>query len=194
MSTDSSPSLPEGLRIEAAGLQHAELLCTLIRELAEFEHLSDECQVTPEALREHLLGDGRSADAVLAWVGEEPVGFAVYYKTFSTFVAKPGLYLEDLFVREAHRGRGIGRALLKEVGRIAHRANAGRYEWTVLNWNQKARRLYSSIGAKEMSDWLILRMEAEDLASFACDGSGHGAGGGGHRCTCGGKGQGHCKQ
>ena len=194
MPAESCPPSPDGLRIEPARLQDADLLCTLIRELAEFEQLSEECNVTPEALREHLLGDGRSAEAVIAWMGTQAAGFAVYYKTFSTFVAKPGIYLEDLFVRKSFRRQGIGRALLREVGRIAHHANAGRYEWTTLTWNQNARRLYASIGAHEMRDWMLLRMEADDLASFACDGKGHAKDGTHEGCHCGGKGRHHAQQ
>lgn len=194
MSAESCSPLPEGLRIEAARKEDSALLCQLIRELAEFEELTAECVITPEALEKHVLGDKRSAEAMIAWVGEEAAGFAVYYTTFSTFVGKPGVYLEDLFVRKTLRHKGIGKALLREVGRIAHEAGAGRYEWTTLEWNKNARSLYASIGAKEMRDWLLLRMEAEDLAEFACAGRKQKAGEQGHKCQCGGRGKHHAQQ
>lgn len=163
----SGSSAPAALRFAAATDADAGLLCQLIRELAEFEHRAHECFITETAVREHLLGPARCAEALLAWLGDQPVGFAVYYRTFSTFAARPGLYLEDLFVRPAFRHCGYGRALLREVGRIAHRAGAGRYEWTTLNWNANARRLYASVGATERSEWLLLRMESAQLARFA---------------------------
>ena len=191
---DSPQSSPEALRILPATPADAGLLCELIRELAAFEHLSEECLVTPEKLLAHLWGEGRAADAVLAWLGGEAVGYAVYYRTFSTFLGRPGVYLEDLYVRPAFRKRGFGRALLREVGRIAHCSDAGRYEWTTLEWNRNARQLYASIGAREMRDWLLLRMEAEELADFACDGRARKAGEGPKAegsCRCGGKGHGH---
>jgi GNAT superfamily N-acetyltransferase len=177
----------DGLRIAQATEDDAEIVSILVHELADFEHLSHECAMTAGAAREHLLGPGRSADVMIAWLGHEPAGFAVYFRTFSTFVARPGVFLEDLFVRPAFRHRGIGRALLKEVGRIAHRAGAGRYEWTTLMWNENARRLYSVIGAREMNEWILLRMDRDALAGFACDGSGHPH----DDCCCRGGGPGH---
>jgi GNAT superfamily N-acetyltransferase len=159
----------------------------MVHELADFEHLSQECTITPETVREHLLGPRRSADALIAWLDREPAAFAVYYRTFSTFVARPGVFLEDLYVRPAFRHQGIGRALLKEVGRVAHSVGAGRFEWTTLTWNENARRLYASIGAREMNDWLLLRMDGAALAGFACDGHGRPHDG----CSCGGLGAHH---
>jgi GNAT superfamily N-acetyltransferase len=178
---------PAGLRIALATVADAELVAALVHELADFEHLASECTITADAVREHLLGPQRSADALIAWLGTEPAGFAVYYRTFSTFVARPGVFLEDLFVRPAFRHRGIGRALLKEVGRIAHCAGAGRYEWTTLNWNENARRLYASIGAREMNEWLLLRLDGSALANFACAGPRDPHDG----CRCGGSGSHH---
>jgi GNAT superfamily N-acetyltransferase len=181
------PSAPAGLRIALATAADAELVSALVHELADFEHLSSACTITAAAVREHLLGPRRSADALIAWLGHEPAGFAVYYRTFSTFVARPGVFLEDLFVRPTFRHRGIGRALLKEVGRIAHRAGSGRYEWSTLTWNQNARRLYASIGAREMNEWLLLRLDGASLASFACDNPNHPH----DDCRCGGAGANH---
>ena len=184
---ETCPSVPPELRLAPAAAIDAELICRLVHELADFEHLADECVITPEIVREHLLGQGRCADVILAWLGAEPAGFAVYYRTYSTFSARPGVFLEDLFVRPAFRHSGIGRALLQQVGRIAHRAGSGRYEWIALTWNEKARHLYTSIGAREMNEWRLFRMDSTALAKFACDGPGHPHGG----CRCGGTGAHH---
>jgi GNAT superfamily N-acetyltransferase len=178
---------PAGLRIAPAGVEDAELVSRMVHELADFENLASECTITPEAVREHLLGPRRSADALIAWLGDEPAGFAVYYRTFSTFVARPGVFLEDLFVRPDFRHRGIGRALLKEVGHIALSAGAGRFEWTTLKWNSKARALYGAVGARGMDEWLLMRMDSAALARFACDGAGTPHDG----CRCRGAGPGH---
>jgi len=178
---------PAGLRIALATAGDAALVSKLVHELADFEHLAPECTITPEAVREHLLGPRRSADVLIAWLDSEPAGFAVYYRTFSTFVARPGIFLEDLFVRPDFRHRGIGRALLKEVGRIAHCSGAGRFEWTTLAWNENARRFYASIGAREMNEWMLLRLDGSALGSLACDGPGHPHDG----CRCGGSGAHH---
>jgi GNAT superfamily N-acetyltransferase len=176
-----------GLRIVLATAGDAGLLAHMVHELADFEKLSHECTITPEAVREHLLGPRRSADALIAWLGEEPVGYAVYYRTFSTFVARPGVFLEDLFVRQDFRHHGIGRALLKEVGRIAHSVGAGRFEWTTLKWNSKARALYGAVGARGMDEWLLMRMDAAALTRFTCDGAGKPHEG----CRCRGEAHGH---
>lgn len=183
----SEPSVPAGLRIALATVADAKLVSQMVHELASFEHLAPECTITPEAVREHLLGPRRSADVLIAWLDSEPAGFAVYYRTFSTFVARPGIFLEDLFVRPDFRHRGIGRALLKEVGRIAHCSGAGRFEWTTLAWNENARRFYASIGAREMNEWMLLRLDGSALGSLACDGPGHPHDG----CRCGGSGAHH---
>jgi GNAT superfamily N-acetyltransferase len=187
LSKVESCAIPAGLRIALATAADAELVSRMVHELADFEHLGPECTITPEAVREHLLGLRRSADALIAWLDNEPAGFAVYYRTFSTFAARPGVFLEDLFVRPDFRHRGIGRALLKEVGRIAHCSGAGRFEWTTLKWNSKARALYGAVGAREMDEWMLLRMDAHALARFACDGAGTPHDG----CRCRGAGPGH---
>lgn len=183
------PPTPAGLKIRPAVQEDAGILTALIRELAAFEHLDHECSITPAAVREHLLGLSRSAEAVIAELDGVVAGFAVYYRTFSTFAAKPGVFLEDLFVRPAFRHRGLGRALLQYVGSIAARNGAGRFEWTTLKWNENARKLYKSIGAEEKSEWLLLRMNAESLSKFICDGTGDAK----ENCRCGGKGFHHNK-
>lgn len=176
-----------GFQIRAARAGDAPLLCEFIRELAYFEGLAHSCAITVDAAFEHILGPRRVAEALIAEVAGVPAGFAVYYRTFSTFAAKPGIFLEDLFVRPDFRKRGIGRALLGEVGRIAHRSEAGRLEWIALEWNKKARALYRSVGAREMEEWVLLRMEPEAIAKFACDGPEEPNTG----CRCGGAGAHH---
>lgn len=169
--------------------EDAPVLAELIKELAAFEHLDHECAISVSAVSEHLLGLSRSAEAVIAEFEGMVVGFAVYYRTFSTFAAKPGVFLEDLYVRPAFRHRGLGRSLLQYVGSIGERNGAGRFEWTTLKWNENARKLYKSIGAEEKSEWLLLRMDAESLAKFSCGGPGHPT----DSCRCGGKGVHHTK-
>lgn len=186
----SCASAPPGLRILRASPDEADVLVELIRELAAFEHLSHECFITIEAAVQHLLGPRRCAEALIAWLEEAPVGFAVYYPTFSTFAAKPGIYLEDLYVRERFRGRGIGTALLRDVARVAHAGGAGRFEWTTLQWNVNARRIYTELGAREMTDWLLLRLEPAALAKFVGACAGH-PGRPVAGCGCGGHGSHH---
>ena len=186
---ENCPPAPAGLHIRSAEHKDAAILAALIQELAAFEHLDHECQITVDAVREHLLGLNRSAEAVIAELNGIVVGFAVYYRTFSTFAARPGVFLEDLYIRPAYRHRGLGRALLQYVGSIAARNAAGRFEWTTLKWNENARKLYASIGAEEKSEWLLLRMNAETLSKFACGGGDQP----GEGCRCGGKGVHHTK-
>jgi len=186
----SCGSLPAGLRIVRATPDDADVVNELIGELAAFENLANECQINEAAVQRHLVGPGRCAETLLAWQEEAPVGFAVYYRSFSTFAARPGIFLEDLFVRERFRRRGIGRALLREVARYAHATGAGRLEWTTLAWNENARRFYGSIGAREMSDWVNLRMDAMALAKFAGPCAGH-RGDPVANCGCGGRGPHH---
>lgn len=187
--TETCPPAPAGLHIRPAVHEDAPVLAGLIKELAAYEHLDHECAISVSSVREHLLGLSRSAEAVIAELDGLVVGFAVYYRTFSTFAAKPGVFLEDLYVRPAFRHRGLGRSLLQYVGSIAARNGAGRFEWTTLKWNENARALYKSIGAEEKSEWLLLRMDAESLAKFSCGGPGHPT----DSCRCGGKGVHHTK-
>ena len=186
---ESCPPAPAGLIVRPAVHEDAGVLAALVTELAAFEHLDHECGITTEAVREHLLGLNRSAEAVIATLDGVTAGFAVYYRTFSTFAARPGIFLEDLYIRPAFRHRGLGRALLQYVGTIAARNGAGRFEWTTLKWNDNARKLYASIGAEEKSEWLLLRMDAAALAKF----TGHGPGKPTDGCNCGGGGVHHPK-
>ena len=138
----------------------------LITELAEFENLTHLLRVTPETLHPHLFGDKPVVEAMVGEVGGEVVAFALFFTNFSTFLAKPGLYLEDLYVQRAHRGSGLGKALLTRLGQIAVERGYGRFEWSVLDWNENAIRFYEKMGATVMPDWRICRVTGDALAAF----------------------------
>jgi GNAT superfamily N-acetyltransferase len=156
-----------GLHIEPATERDVPLLVTFIRALAEYERLTSEVTADEAAVRDTLFGPARSAEAVIARMGGEPVGFAVWFHNYSTFLGRPGLYLEDLFVAPSWRGRGVGRALLAHLARVAVARNCGRMEWAVLDWNEPAIRFYRSIGATAMQDWTVYRLTGEPLARLA---------------------------
>ena len=134
------------------------LLLGLIRELADYERLAHEVEASISDLESALFGKAAVAEAVIAEWDGDPVGFALFFRNFSTFVGRPGLYLEDLYVRESHRGRGIGKALLLHLAGIARDRGYGRMEWSVLDWNQPAIDFYRSLGAIPMSDWTVFRL------------------------------------
>jgi GNAT superfamily N-acetyltransferase len=138
-----------------------------IRSLAEYEHLTNEVVATEELLRRHLFGAERRAEAVIAREDGEPAGFALYFHNFSTFLGRPGLYLEDLFVLPEKRGRGIGRALLLYLARLAFERGCGRMEWAVLDWNAPAIGFYQSLGAKPLSEWTVHRLTGAALEELA---------------------------
>jgi GNAT superfamily N-acetyltransferase len=138
----------------------------LIRELAEFEKLAHLVVVTPEGLREQLFGPRPAAEAVVAGEPGSVVAFALYFHNFSTFLGRPGLYLEDLYVQPAHRGRGLGRALLRHLGALAVQRGCGRFEWSVLDWNENAIGFYEKMGATVMPDWRICRVTGPALQAF----------------------------
>lgn len=138
-------------------------LLALIRGLAEYERLAHEVVATEELLREQLFGARPPAEAVIARVAGEPVGFALFFTSFSTFVGRAGLFLEDLFVLPAWRGHGIGTRLFRHVARIAVARQSGRMEWSVLDWNEPALRFYRSLGAQPMGDWTMQRLTGEAL-------------------------------
>ncbi len=143
------------------------LLLALIKELATYERLADEVIASPEVLRESLFGPRRSAEAALGYYGGVPVGYAVYFHNFSTFVGRHGLYLEDIYVRPEHRGKGVGRALLSFVAALAVERNCGGLEWLVLDWNDPAIRFYRNLGAVAMDGWTVYRMAGDALHRLA---------------------------
>ncbi len=141
------------------------LILTLIRELAEFERLAHEAVGTETLLTEHLFGPRPAAEVLLAFTEEgTPAGFALFFQNFSTFLARPGVYLEDLFVRPEFRGLGIGRALLQRLARLALERGCGRFEWAVLDWNENAIGFYKKLGATVLEDWRICRVTGPALA------------------------------
>ena len=142
-------------------------ILALIRELAEFEQLLHLVKATPEALQLHLFGAKPLAEAVVAEVQGSVVAFALFFTNFSTFLGQPGLYLEDLYVRPAHRGSGLGKALLQHLGALAVERGCGRFEWSVLDWNVNAIQLYEKMGATVMPDWRICRVTGAALQAFA---------------------------
>lgn len=163
----SEPTGSHNAVLRAAELRDVQPIVGLIRELAEFEKLTHLLQVTPEKLRPHLFGEKPVAEAMVADLGGEVVAFALYFTNFSTFLAQPGLYLEDLYVQPAHRGKGIGEALLTRLGKLAAERNYGRFEWSVLDWNENAIRFYERMGATVMPDWRVCRIAGDALAAFA---------------------------
>jgi GNAT superfamily N-acetyltransferase len=155
------------LRIEPATIGDASLILQFIEELATYEQLAHACVATEDDLRIQLFGLNPIAHTVIAYAGNEPAGFALYFFNFSTFLARPGLYLEDLFVKPAFRKRGIGRALLAYLAQIAVDRGCGRMEWAVLNWNEMALRVYRGIGAQPMNEWTVMRLTGPAITALA---------------------------
>jgi GNAT superfamily N-acetyltransferase len=152
--------------IRAAEPRDVADIVRLIGRLAEFEHLEHLMQATPEKLAPHLFGPRPAAEALVVDCGPRVVGFALFFTNFSTFLAKPGLYLEDLFVEPELRGRGIGQAVLTRLAELAAERGCGRFEWSVLDWNVNAIRFYERMGATVMPDWRICRIAGDTLAGF----------------------------
>jgi GNAT superfamily N-acetyltransferase len=155
------------LSIEPASPADVPVILEFIRKLAEYERLSHEIKATEADLRRHLFGVRPAAEAIIARLGRQPVGYALFFTTFSTFVGRPGIWLEDVFVLPDDRRRGIGRALLRHVAAIAVQRNCGRLEWSVLDWNEPAIKFYREIGAEPMSEWTVQRLAGEVLKRFA---------------------------
>jgi GNAT superfamily N-acetyltransferase len=159
--------MTDALSIRPAREDEVPLVLQFIRELAEYEHLLHEVVATEEGLRRDLFGPRRYAEVVFACLEGEPVGFALFFHNYSTFLGQPGIYLEDLFVRPNVRGRGVGQALLQWLAAEAVRRNCGRLEWAVLDWNEPAIRFYRSLGAREMKEWGIFRLTGDALTAVA---------------------------
>ena len=155
------------LRLRPADPSDLHVIAELIRGLARFEKLEHEVKFTEEMLAVGLFGPRPYAEAVLAEEDSLPVGFALFFHNFSTFLARPGIYLEDLFVLPEHRGRGIGRALLAHLARLAAERGCGRLEWAVLDWNSEAIAFYERLGARPNTDWTIYRVAGEALDLLA---------------------------
>ena len=158
------------MSIRPATPADCELIVSLIRELAAYEKLLDQCHATPAALRESLFGERPRAECLIAEHDGEGVGFALFFHNYSTFLAKPGLYLEDLYVRPAARGLGLGKALLVRLAALAVERGCGRFEWSVLDWNRPAIRFYEALGARAQDEWTIYRVTGEALTALAAQG------------------------
>ncbi len=154
-------------RIRGATEEDVPLVLSLIRELAEYEKLSHEVVATEEGLRDSLFGERRYAEVLIAEQDGAPAGFALFFHNFSTFLGKPGIYLEDLYVKPAFRGAGIGKKLLVSLASLAKRRRCARLEWWVLDWNEPAIGFYSSVGAEPMDDWTVYRVSGSALEDLA---------------------------
>ena len=157
---------PVDLIIREAVVDDVPVILALIKELAEFERLSGEVAATEETLRETLFGGNAVPRVILAELSGEPVGFTVYFYNFSTFVGRPGLYVEDIYIRPTHRGSGIGKAMMRRCARIAMERGCGRIEMAVLHWNP-ARSFYEKYQAEAMSDWILYRISGDAIGRLA---------------------------
>jgi GNAT superfamily N-acetyltransferase len=163
----SDVKTPENFKIRPARLEDVPVILELIRNLATYERAPDEVTATEEQLVDVLFGEKPPAEVLLAFEGESPVGFAVYFYNFSTWLSRPGLYLEDLFVKPEKRAKGYGRALLVELAKIARDRGCGRMEWAVLDWNEPAINFYRALGAKPMDEWTVFRLTRDGIARLA---------------------------
>jgi GNAT superfamily N-acetyltransferase len=153
--------------IRPATADDVPLILSFIRALAVYERLEHLVVATEEGLRATLFGNPRFAEVLIASEGDEPAGFALFFHNYSTFLGCPGIYLEDLFVKPEMRGRGFGKALLVRLAQIARERGCGRFEWCVLDWNEKAQGFYQSLGAKHLAGWQVYRMEGDAIAALA---------------------------
>jgi GNAT superfamily N-acetyltransferase len=154
-------------RIAPARPEDVAIMIALVRELAEFERLLHEVRITPEDLHAHLFGPRPYCEAAVVWVGDEAAGFALWFHNYSTFMGRPGLYLEDLYVRPVFRGQGCGEGLLKHLAGLAVERGCARLEWSVLDWNQRAIGFYKSMGAAPMDEWTVYRVTGDSLLALA---------------------------
>jgi len=157
----------EDLSLKMATEHDVPLILTFIKALAEYERLADAVIATEDGLRQTLFGPRPYAECVIArWQGQ-PAGFALFFHNYSTFLGRPGIYLEDLFVKPELRGQGVGRALLQFLARLAQERNCGRLEWSVLDWNESAIGFYKSLGAAPLDEWKVFRLKDEALSRLA---------------------------
>jgi GNAT superfamily N-acetyltransferase len=160
-------SVKHSLSIRPATVADVPVILELIRELATYERAPNEVTATEEQLVDVLFGPRPAAEVLLAFEEETPVGFAVFFHNFSTWLGRPGLYLEDLFVRPQQRGKGYGRALLVHLAKIAHERGCGRMEWAVLDWNEPAIQFYKKLGAAPCDEWTVFRLTRDGIAKLA---------------------------
>ena len=163
----ASSTNSEGFEIRSATQSDIPIILSFIKKLADYERLSHEVIATEESLRETLFAPQPAAEVAIGYCKEEPVGFVLFFHNYSTFLGRPGIYIEDLFVDEVYRKRGFGRALLLHVARLAKGRGCGRIEWSVLDWNEPAINFYKSLGAVPMSEWTVFRSRGESLERLA---------------------------
>jgi GNAT superfamily N-acetyltransferase len=155
------------LKIRKGTTDDSDIILDFIQKLAVYEKLSHECDATTDKIKESVFSPSSNVHTLLAFYDDQPVGFALYFYNYSTFKAKKGLYLEDLFVDEEMRGKGFGKKLLVELAKIAREENCGRFEWSVLDWNKPAIDFYKNIGAEAMDDWTVYRLEENGIDKLA---------------------------
>jgi GNAT superfamily N-acetyltransferase len=165
----SSGAIP-GFRIHAATKGDIPVILSFIKKLADYERISHEVVATEDLLRETLFGARRNAEVVIGYYKSQAVGFVLFFHNYSTFLGRPGIYIEDLFIDEAFRRRGFGGALLRHVAQLAKQRKCGRLEWSVLDWNEPAIRFYRKLGAAPMSEWTVFRLTGKALTEFADSG------------------------
>lgn len=153
--------------IRKANREDVPVILDFIRRLGEYEKLGHEVVATESDLDRYLFGGEKVAEVLIGYEGEKPVGFALYFLNFSTFLGKPGIYLEDLFVLEEHRGKGYGKKLLVRLAALAVEKNYGRLEWAVLDWNEPSIEFYKSLGARLMDEWIVNRLTGDKLHKLA---------------------------
>jgi GNAT superfamily N-acetyltransferase len=156
-----------GFRIDPASESDVPLIVSFIKGLAEYERMAGDVVATEDSIREFLFGTTRYAEVVIARLDDRPAGFAIFFHNFSTFVGRPGLYLEDLFVLPEFRGKGIGKALLRYLAKLAVERKCGRFEWMVLDWNSPAIEFYKSLGAEGKDAWKLYRLSGTALVKLA---------------------------
>lgn len=159
--------MKENLRIRSAEINDTPIILKLIKDLSIYEKLSHQFNNNEELVKKYLFGEKRFAEVLIADFENQPVGFALFFHNYSTFVGKPGIYLEDLFVRPEMRGKGIGKKLFFELVKIAKERNCGRVEWSVLNWNTTAIDFYKGMGAIPMDEWTVYRLTADKIDELA---------------------------
>ena len=157
----------EKFTIRPATIADVPIILELIRALATYERAPNDVTATEQSLAEVLFGKKPAAEVLLLFENETAAGFAVFFHNFSTWLGRPGLYLEDLFVRPEHRGKGYGRALLVQLAKIARERDCGRMEWAVLDWNEPAIQFYRKLGAKSMDEWTVFRLTRDEIAEVA---------------------------
>jgi GNAT superfamily N-acetyltransferase len=163
-------TIPPDFNIRAATEKDVAVILALIKDLAEYEHLSHEVEATEEGIRQSLFGERPVAEALIGEHQGIPISFALFFYNFSTFLGKPGIYLEDLYVKPEYRSNGFGRRMLAHIARLAKERNCGRFEWSVLDWNEPAIRTYDRLNARPMKEWILYRLTGKALNQLAGEG------------------------